>query len=60
MRFLIETLFRAGSLTDSEMLTLLAHVCDHVAPEVLERSVVVADRVGLRFARFPRRPDLKD
>lgn len=51
-------LFRAGVLSDEQMLGLLQTVIDTVSAEQLQRSVVVADRTTLRVAPLPLRPDL--
>ena len=51
-------LFRAGNLSDEQMLELLRRVLEHVPAEQLQRSVVVADRTTLRIAALPLRPDL--
>ena len=53
-------LFRAGGLSDEQMLGLLQTVIDTVSAEQLQRSVVVADRTSLRVASLPLRPDLGD
>ena len=51
-------LFRAGNLSDDQMLDLLGTVIRRVPAQQLQRSVVVADRTSLRIAPLPLRPDL--
>lgn len=51
-------LFRAGNLSDEQMLGLLQDVIERLSPEQLQRSIVVADRTTLRVASLPLRPDL--
>lgn len=49
-------LFRAGNVTDAEMLALLQRVLAEVPPPLLDRSVVVVDEVSLRISSLPIRP----
>ena len=51
-------LFRAGNVTDAQMLALLKETLDKVQPSDIERSVVVVDAHALRVATLPLRPDL--
>jgi len=51
-------LFRAGNLSDDQMLALLKIVLEQVEPERLPHSIVVADRTMLRIASLPIRPDV--
>jgi predicted nuclease of predicted toxin-antitoxin system len=51
-------LFRAGNLSDSEMLGLLQAALAKVDAEQLARSVVVVDGTRMRIAPLPLRPDL--
>lgn len=51
-------LFRAGNISDQDMLRLLKEVLLHVSASVLEHAVVVVDLHGLRVAPLPLRPDL--
>ncbi len=53
-------LFRAGNLSDAQMLDLLRSVLERVPTEQLQRSVVVADPTSLRIAPLPLRPDLAE
>jgi predicted nuclease of predicted toxin-antitoxin system len=53
-------LFRAGDLSDAQMLNLLRDVLERVPAEQLQCSVVVADRASLRIAPLPLRPDLAE
>ena len=53
-------LFRGGSLTDDQMLSLLKTVLKQVHEDQLPRSVSVIDRGTLRVAPLPLRPDLSD
>ena len=52
-------LFRAGNLSDDDMLQLLQRVLKSVAGDDLARSVCVVDQFTMRLARLPLRPDLK-
>jgi predicted nuclease of predicted toxin-antitoxin system len=51
-------LFRAGNISDQDMLRLLKEVLSHLAAGVVEHAVVVVDRHGFRTAPLPLRPDL--
>ncbi len=53
-------LFRAGNLSDEQMLDLLRDVLARVPAEQLQHSVVVVDRTSLRIAPLPLRPDLAE
>ena len=50
-------LFRAGPVTDRQMLEMLERVIGNVPEERLNRSVVVVDRSSFRIAPLPIRPD---
>ncbi len=50
-------LFRAGSVTDRQMLAMLERVLQGVSEEQLVRSVVVVDRHAFRIAPLPLMPD---
>lgn len=49
-------LFRAGNITDAQMLALLRRVLAETTPESLPRSVVVVDEYSMRIAALPIRP----
>lgn len=49
-------LFRAGNMTDVQMLSLLRRVMAETTPESLPRSVVVIDEHAMRIATLPIRP----
>lgn len=49
-------LFRAGNVTDAQMLALLERVLKETTPETLPRSVVVVDEHTMRIATLPIRP----
>ena len=49
-------LFRAGNITDNQMLALLRRVLAETTPESLPRSVVVVDEYTMRIATLPIRP----
>ena len=51
-------LFRAGNITDLQMLSLLKSVLQSVPADRLQRSVVVVDGRRMRIAPLPLRPDL--
>jgi len=51
-------LFRAGNLSDSDMLTLLQAALARVDAELLARSVIVVDGTRMRVTPLPLRPDL--
>lgn len=51
-------LFRAGNLSDSDMLTLLQAALAKVDSEQLARSVIVVDGTRMRVTPLPLRPDL--
>lgn len=49
-------LFRAGNITDVQMLSLLKRVLAEIAPEELPRFVVVVEEHAIRIAGLPIRP----
>lgn len=53
-------LFRAGNVTDEQMLHLTAFVLSKVPEDQIVRSVVVVDEYALRVAPLPLRPDLTE
>lgn len=52
-------LFRAGPMTDQDMLLLLQRVMVSVPLSDIRRSIVIADRARLRIAALPVRPDMR-
>jgi predicted nuclease of predicted toxin-antitoxin system len=53
-------LFRAGNITDDQMLGLLQETLARVPAADLPKSVVVVDAHALRIAPLPLRPDLAE
>ncbi len=51
-------LFRAGDISDQQMLSLLEAVLERIPADRLSRSVVVVDGRRMRIAPLPLRPDL--
>lgn len=51
-------LFRAGSISDDEMLALMRMTIERVPATQLEHSAVVVDQTAIRIAALPLRPDL--
>jgi len=51
-------LFRAGNVTDQQMLSLLEAVLQRVPADRLNRSVVCVDGRRMRIAPLPLRPGL--
>ncbi len=49
-------LFRAGNITDAQMLALLRRVLEETTPDSLPRSVVVVDEHSMRIAALPIQP----
>lgn len=46
-------LFRAGNITDAEMIALIGRALHEVSPDQLPRSVVVVDEYSIRIASLP-------
>lgn len=46
-------LFRAGNLTDTQMVSLMDRVLSETTPESLVESVIVVDEYSIRIARLP-------
>lgn len=48
--------FRAGNITDAQMVRLVQRVLEHVEPQELERSIIVIDEHRIRVAPLPIKP----